>query len=53
MEGMGLKFTTVMGRRLLQHSSILILGLWLALLGPIASPNRPNGVLMKATLLII
>ena len=38
MEGMGLKFTPVIGRRLLRHSSTF--GLWLALLGLIASPNR-------------
>ena len=41
MEGMGVKFTPVMRRCLLHHSSIL--GLWLALLGPIASPNSLNG----------
>ena len=40
MEGMGLKFTPVMGRHRLAHLSIL--GLWLALLGLIASPNSPN-----------
>ena len=41
MEGMGLKFTPGMGRRLLRHSSVL--GLLLALLGLIASPNSPYG----------
>ena len=38
---MGLKFTPVMGSCPLRHSSMF--GLWLALLGPIASPNSLNG----------
>ena len=42
MEGMGLKFTPVIGRRLLRYSSMFG-PMWLALLGPIASPNSPNG----------
>ena len=41
MEGMGLKFTPVIRRSLLRHSSML--GLWLAPLGLIASRNSPNG----------
>ena len=41
MEDMSLKFNPVIGRRLLQHSTMF--GLCLALLGGIASPNSPNG----------
>ena len=41
MEGMSLKFTPVIGRRLL-HAIQACLGLWLTLLRPIASPNTPN-----------
>ena len=37
---MGLKFTPVVVRCLL--GSLSVLGLWLALLGLIASPNTPN-----------
>ena len=42
MEGMGLKFTPVIGRRLLRHSSMfgLIAGTFGAM---IAAPNSPNG----------
>ena len=41
MEGMGLKFATVIERHLLDH--LTCLGLWLVFLGLIASPNSPNG----------
>ena len=41
MEGMDLKFTPVVARRLLGPQACL--GLWLALLGLIVSPNSPNG----------
>ena len=40
MEGMGLKFTPVMRRRLLCHSSMF--GPMDGTLGLIASPNNPN-----------
>ena len=41
MEGTGLKLTLVVVRRLL--GPLRCLGLWLALFGPIASSNGPNG----------
>ena len=41
MEGMGLKFTTVIGRHL-YYAIQACLGLWLALLRLIASPHSPN-----------
>ena len=41
MKGMGLKFTPVVGRHLLRHSSMFG-PIWLALLGPIGSPNSPK-----------
>ena len=40
MEGMGLKFTPVMGD--VSYAIQACLGQWLAFLGPIASPNSPN-----------
>ena len=42
MEGMGLKFTPGIGRRLL-YAIQACLGLWLALLGLMASPSGPYG----------
>ena len=41
MEGMVLKFTPEMED--VSYAIQACLGLWLALLGPIASPNNPNG----------
>ena len=41
MEGMGVKFTSGMGD--IYYAIQACLGLWLALLGLIASPNGPNG----------
>ena len=44
MEDMGLKFTPVTARRLLDHLSMFKpMAGRLALLGLIASPNSPNG----------
>ena len=40
MEGMGVKFTW--DRETSINAIQVCLGLWLALLGPIASPNSPN-----------
>ena len=40
MEGMGLKFTTVIGD--VYYAIQACLGSWLGPLGPIASPNNPN-----------
>ena len=40
MERMGVKFTSVMGD--VCYTIQACLGLWLALLGPITSPNGPN-----------
>ena len=41
MEGMGLKFAPVTWKHL--YAIQTCLGLWLAFLGTIASPNSPNG----------
>ena len=41
MEGMGLKFNSVMGD--VSYDIQACLGLWLVLVGPMASPNSPNG----------
>ena len=41
MEGMGVQFTPGIGR-LSINTIQTCLGLWLALLGPIASPNNPK-----------
>ena len=48
MEGMGLKFTPVMGD--VSYAIQTCLGLWLALLGLITSPNSPNGGLARLRL---
>ena len=43
MEGVGVKFTPVIGQEASINAIQVCLGLWLALLGSIASPNGPNG----------
>ena len=43
MEGMGLKFTSLMGD--ISYAIQARLGLCLAILGPIAIPNSPNGTM--------
>ena len=52
MEGMGVKFTPGIGRRLLTPFKH-VLGLWLALLGRIASQNSPNEGLTLLQLLTL